>query len=530
MVAEFILHGGTIRTMDSRHPIAEAVAVNEGRIVAVGRREDVDTVANANTRWLDLGGRTLIPAFNDAHVHLWKVGLLLTSMLDARITATPTIAAIVEGYKARAAKAPAGTWLLGRGYNNVTLPERRHPMRYDLDKASTAHPIVLTHTSAHAAAVNSKALELAGITRNTPDPEGGTIERDESGEPTGVLHETAMAAINRVQPPPTDAEFEEAIIVAAKAYLRMGITSITDPGVSPAQVEVYRRSSAARRLPIRANVMGRYTLDDGTDVPLPERTVNEWLRVDTVKLFADGGLSAGNAAISVPYRNDTSHKGFLRVSDEEMQQTMWEIHRAGLRIATHAVGDVAIEQVISAIEYVESRLAPTATMMHRIEHYGLPTADHLRRCRGRIAVVPQTIFIYALGASFLNYVPDELIPRLYPLRYILDAGLVTALSSDAPVVPDANPLLGMAAAARRLSAEGKPLALEQSVGAEETLPLYTSCGAIVAGEGHFKGTITPGKVADFAVLSGDPLSVPAEALTDLKVDMTIIDGQIVYER
>lgn len=520
-----MIYNGTIRTMDVLHPTAEAVAIANGRIIAVGTLEDVEALTHANTKRIDLAGRTLIPGFNDAHIHLWKVGMLLTVMLDARPAATPNIPAIVAAYTARAAKTPDGGWIVGRGYHNLTLPEGRHPTRHDLDQASTTHPLVLIHTSAHACVCNSLALQLAGITRDTPDPDGGHIERDAHGEPTGVLHETAMNPVNKVQPPPTEAEFEAAVLAAAKAFLKMGVTSATDPGVSPAQLDVYRKLANERRMPFRANVMARRYLDDGDKVPLPDRYESNWLRIDTVKLFADGGLSSGNAALSVNYpgRDDP---GLLRHTNEQMQSLIWDIHRGGLRAAVHAVGDAAIEQVIGAMEYAAKRLV--SRMKHRIEHFGLPSGDHLRRCRGRIAVVPQPIFIHALGSAFLKYVPDALRPRLYPLRAMIDAGLTIALSSDAPVVPDANPLLALQTAALRKAADGTPLQPEQSVPLTLSLPLYTLGGAVVAGEDHLKGTIMPGKLADLTILSGDPLRAPIERLADLRVDMTLVDGQMMY--
>jgi hypothetical protein len=523
--AETIIYNGTIRTMDALHPTAEAVAIANGRILAVGTLEDVEATVHANTRRIDLAGRTLIPGFNDAHVHLWKVGMLLTVMLDARPAATPTIPAIVAAYKARAAKTPDGAWIVGRGYNNVTLPEGRHPTRHDLDAASTAHALVLIHNSAHTCVCNSRALQAAGITRDTPDPDGGHIERDDQGDPTGVLHETAMNAVNKVQPPPTDAEFEASVLAAAKSYLKLGVTSVTDPGVSPAQLDVYRTLATERRMPFRANVMARRYLDDGSKVALPERYEGNWLRIDTVKLFADGGLSSGNAALTTNYPGRTD-PGLLRSTDEQMQAMIWDIHRSGLRAAVHAVGDAAIEQVIGAMEYVAKRLV--SRMKHRIEHFGLPSVDHMRRCRGRISVVPQPIFIHALGSTFLKYVPDALLPRLYPLRAMIDAGLTIALSSDAPVVPDANPLLALQAAVLRKTADGTSLLPEQAVPLTLSLPLYTLGGATVAGEDHLKGSIVPGKFADLTVLSGDPLRAPIERLTDLKVDLTMVDGQIVY--
>src|SRR5579864_2345636 len=210
--AELLLHHGTIHTLDPAHPRAEAVAISNGKILAVGALDELETFTHPNTRRIDLEGRTLLPGFNDAHIHLWKVGMLLTQMVDTRLSVTPTIPTIVQAFRARAAQTPTGSWLTGRGYHELTLPEHRHPTRYELDAASGAHPIQLIHTSAHAAVVNSRALELAGITRDTPNPTGGEIEHDEHGEPTGLLRETAMGLIDAIIPSPSPAEFEAALL------------------------------------------------------------------------------------------------------------------------------------------------------------------------------------------------------------------------------------------------------------------------------------------------------------------------------
>lgn len=524
--AELVIQNGTIHTLVKGAPTAEAVAVRAGKILAVGSLEEIENLTHANTRRIDLAGRTLIPGFNDAHLHLWKVGMLLTSMIDTRPANTPDIPSIIAAFRNRAAQTPAGDWITGRGYHENTLREGRHPTRYDLDTASADHPLHLIHTSAHAAVVNSKALALAGITRDTPNPTGGEIVRDEHGEPTGLLLETAMNRISAIQPPPTPAEFEEAVLAAARHCLRLGITSITEAGVSPEQLDVYRALKTDKRLPIRANVMALRYRSDGTKAPLPERHESEWLRIDTVKLFADGGLSSATAAISVPYQHAPT-TGLARYTDEQMKALIWDIHRAGLRAAVHAIGDVAITQVLNAIEFASSRLA--SRLQHRIEHFGLPSAEHIQRARYRVSVVPQTVFIHALGDSFLKYVPYPLSGQVYPLRAMIDGGLMVALSSDAPVVPDLNPLLGLKAAADRLSESGAEVLPEQSALIDETLPLYTLGGAQVAGEEMLKGTIAPGKVADFAVLSGDPLRAPVARLTDLRVEQTILNGQVVHE-
>jgi len=222
-------YNGTIYTMNPAQPTVEAVTVSsKGRIRSVGAFDAFRTMT-PGARYIDLEGRTLLPGFNDAHVHIWKLGLLLTVQVDARRKNAPDIPAIIRLFRERAAALPAGTWIVGRGYNEAELPERRHPTRADLDAASPDHPIALTRTCGHIIAANSLALRLSGIDRDTPDPAGGVIERDESGEPTGLLKETAMGLVTRAIPPYDDAAMGYAIRAATYHQLRFGITSATDP-------------------------------------------------------------------------------------------------------------------------------------------------------------------------------------------------------------------------------------------------------------------------------------------------------------
>ncbi len=523
-----LFYNGTIHTMDAAHPKPSAVVVNDdGVIEFVGSLSALPT--QGRVKRIDLGGRTLIPGFNDAHVHIWKLGLLLTVQVDARASAAPDISAIVELFRKRAISTAPGTWLTGRGYNEAVLPERRHLTRADLDLASTDHPIALTRTCGHMIVANSRALELAGISADTPNPPGGVIVRDERGEPTGLLQETAMGLINKVLPDPDDATLGHAIREAMYHQLRLGITSATDPLLTPAHLRVYRRLEADGDLPVRVNALP-IRRPDGTEkitYPLPEKYVSDTLRIDCVKFFADGGLSGATAAISQPYKV-TGDRGVLRFETDDLLDLMWQAHDAGFRIATHAIGDVALDQVIGVYEELHRR---KPGLRHRIEHLGLPSADHLRRLKAINAIaVPQSVFIHALGATFRRYLPDPFYPRLYPIRDMLDAGLTVALSSDAPVVPDDNPLLGMKAAVDRCDADGEPLTPEQAITPYEALYAYTMGGAIASGDAGSRGSITPGKWGDLVVLSGDPLAAAPDGLLDIAVDQTFVGGRLVYER
>jgi hypothetical protein len=522
---DLVLHNSTVLTQ-ATPPVAAAVGVRDGRIVTVGEDEAVLREAGPATRRIDLDGRTLIPGFIDAHAHIWKIGHLLTTMLDLR--RVRSVEELVDAVKRFADPLPADAWLLGRGYNEAAMSERRPPTRADLDRAAPDRPVVLTRTCGHIYAVNSLALERAGIGPETTAPVGGVIEHDDDGRPNGLLHETAMGLIGSIMPPPDADDYEAMILAGLRHQLSLGITSSSDCGVRPQLLSVYRAVDAKGGLPSRVNVMPLRRVDGvRTPVPLPDRFESDRLRVDTIKFLADGGLSGATAALSVNYRH-APQKGVLRFESGELRELCRETHAAGWRIATHAIGDVAIDQMLDIYESLGSH---PRGLRHRIEHFGLPDAVQLARAAtlGVIAA-PQTIFIYELGRNFRSYLPDSFIPRTYPIRAMLDAGVRVALSSDAPVVEDDSPLVGMMAAITRRDNEGELIASEQAITAAEALRAYTMGGAVASGDETNRGSVEPGKWADLAVLSGNPLTVRPGALPEITVDMTLVAGRVAYER
>lgn len=521
-MADLIFHGGTLLTQDPAMPEAQAMAVAGGRIVAVGSDGDVDNLRRPATRCIHLGGRTLVPGFNDAHAHIWKIGHLLTSMVDLR--AAGSLEQIAAMLHAAHARLPAGSWLQGRGFNEARLAERRRPTRADLDAAVPGRPVVLTRACGHIYACNGAALAACGIDRHTPDPPGGVVDRDESGEPTGLLHETAMGLVNRRMPAPTGDEYAAMIGAALRHQLAVGITSTCDAGVAPDLLDTYRGLAERQELPVRLNVMALRRVEGVGTVPLPQRQVEDFLRIDTVKLLADGGLSGATAALGVPYRG-TDDRGVLRFDDEELLQLCREAHEAGWRIAVHAIGDVAIDQVLAVFE----RLG-RGPLRHRIEHFGLPTPAHLQRAaRLGVIVVPQSIFLRELGENFRVALADELLDGAYPIRSMLRAGLTVALSSDAPVVRDDSPLQGIRSGADRLDDGGTAIGPDESITVAEALHAYTMGGAIASGDENNRGSLTPGKWADVTVLSRNPLSTPVERLAEIQVEQTWLAGRPAFE-
>ncbi|MDX2160398.1 MAG: amidohydrolase [bacterium] len=528
MTRPLLFTNGIIHTLDSATPSADAVLIGtDGRIAFVGLEHEIGSLP-PDTQRIDLAGRTLIPGFNDAHVHIWKLGLLLTVQVDARGAAAPSIEAIQDRFHARAAQVPPGTWLTGRGYNEASLPELRHPTAADLDLAAPAHPVALTRTCGHMIVANSLALRLANITAETPDPPGGVIVRAADGTPTGLLQETAMGLLTRAIPDVGDDTMANAIRAAMTHQLRLGITSATDPLLTPLHMRVYHLLEARGDLTVRVNGLPIRRPDGGTDtLPLPEKYLSDTLRVDCVKFFADGGLSGATAAISQPYKV-TGTRGVLRFDDDELFELMLEAHANGFRIATHAIGDVALEQVIRTYERLHA--AKPLPLRHRIEHLGLPAEGHLARCRAlQVIAVPQTVFLPALGDTYRRYLPDAFFPRCYPVRSMIDAGLTVAFSSDAPVVPDDNPLLGIKAALDRKDPFGEPIAPAEAITAYEALYAYTMGGAIASGDHANRGSISVGKWGDVAILSGDPLTTPADVLPSLRVEQTVVGGRLAWE-
>jgi predicted amidohydrolase YtcJ len=520
--ADTIFHNGVLWTGVGGSSGATALAVSGGRIVAVGTGDDVLALRGHETQLVDLAGQTLLPGFVDAHAHIWKIGHLLTTLLDVR--GASSLDDLAVRVREQASRLPPGAWLQGRGYNEARFPDGRPPTRLELDTVVADRPVVLMRTCAHIVACNSVALERAGITRDTATPPGGEIDRGPDGEPTGVLRETAMGLVLRHVPPPSAADYQAMITAALRHQVSLGITSTNDAGVAPALLDTYHRMDRDGRLPIRINVMALRLVDGVGPVPLPAHCHrSDRLRIDTVKFFADGGLSGATAALSVPYRHAYT-RGVLRFEYEELLALAREAHQSGWRIAIHAIGDVAIDQVLRVYE-----ACGRGPQRHRIEHCGLPGADHLARAaRLGVIAVPQSVFVHALGRNFRQYLPAALLARAYPIRSMLNAGVTVALSSDAPVVENDSPLRGIQAALLRRDEDGHEIAMGEAISLDEALDAYTRGGAIASGDDGERGRLREGMLADLAVVSGNLRETPPEEITSLKVTQTWVSGQRAY--
>jgi predicted amidohydrolase YtcJ len=533
MPADLVFLNGTVITIEDAQPAAEAVAVIGNRIARVGTTAEIEEEVGAKTRVVDLAGRTLLPGFNDNHTHPISYGLGL-NLIDARPATVPTLAGLQDAFRDAAKTTPASErdgWLLARGYDDSRLDVRRHPTRLDLDEATGGRPAFLTRTCGHLGVANSAALVRAGITRDTPDPEGGQIDRDAYGEPTGLLRETAMRLVYGQFPPRTRAELKDALRAAGERFLAYGITSVGEASIRTSdEFAAYQELAAEGELPVRVFTM--MLIDDTLDAlaGLGMRTGwgDEWLRIGPAKLFQDGSGGGRTAAMTTDYVNDPGNRGITIYDQAGLNERFARAHAAGFQLAAHAIGDRAITMILDAYEAALTT-SPKTDHRFRIEHCGMCTPEIIdRMARMQVIAVPQPNFIYELGDSYIRNFTEDQLACSYPGRTWFDRGIVVVGSSDVPVV-DCNVLRNLCSAVTRLTATGQRMGPGQGVTIDEALVMFTRHGAFASFEEGIKGTISPGKLADLVVLSGDPRAIPAEDLPSLSVEMTVVDWRVAFE-
>jgi hypothetical protein len=539
--ADLILQNANIITVDDDRPNAEAVAVRGGRILAMGATADIATLAGTSTEVLDLVGRTVLPGFHDAHDHMAGFGLQL-GMVDVSQPGRPDVNAIVAALAERAASEAPGTWVKAAGYDNNKLAAGRHPTRWDLDRASEDHLVFARHTSGHMCVVNSRVLEALGIGRDTPDPAGGHIDRDANGEPTGLLQEAAFHMVTDHFYPYSTEELVSALGAANRVYVREGITSHTEAGIgylSPLELLAYRRAADEGTLQVRSTLMVASTILQTVEGASGERFFglqqgvrtgwgDERVRLGPIKMFSDGSLIGRTAALTRPYQGETDNVGFFATSEETLHDWIVDGHASGWQIAVHAIGDRAVSFILDCYEEAQRRY-PRKDPRHRIEHCGIVSADIIARIRKLgVVPVPQQRFIGELGDGFRAALGEDRTRWCYVQRSFVDAGIRFPGSSDRYVVAGA-PLLGIHDAVNQKTASGQDYVPGEALTPMEAIRAYTLHSAYATFEEAWKGSIVPGKVADFTILGEDPTTVPHDAIADIPVVGTIIGGDVVHD-
>jgi hypothetical protein len=531
MYPDLVLTNANVITLDHSKPHCEAVAIKYGVIAQVGSMEAVEKGIRVGTLVLDLDGKTVLPGFIDTHVHLDDFGLTLRTI---NLEDATSVEEVKELLSERVRRTPKGEWVLGRGWTENKLRERRLLTRWDIDEVSRDNPVYFHHFSCHATLLNSRGLEASGIDRHTKPPAGGWIDVDKSGEPTGFLRSNARfmvpVGLNGVRPRPDLATLREAILIGVNEAVKYGLTAIHVPSADHDEIKVTQELATEGKLPLRVTLLPKVELlDHVLKLGVNSGLGDERLRIGAIKIFSDGSLIAKTAAVKEHFEREPENSGILNDQKVFSGQIM-EANRAGMQIAVHAVGDRAIEAVLDAYE-AALKDTPRTDHRHRIEHGSIMSRD-LRERAKRLGVVVSTQpeLVTRNGDGFQTSLGSRRMAYTYPIKSLLDEGIVVSGSSDCPLTyPD--PLKGIWSATTRASENtGKAITAGERVTVDQAIHMYTVNAAYVGFDEKRKGTIEEGKLADFTVLSGDPYVVGAERIRDIKVEMTIVGGVRVYER
>jgi predicted amidohydrolase YtcJ len=532
--ADLVVLNAKVHTIDSRAPRAEALAVKAGRFIAVGSGADIRGLVGKATQTIDARQMTIVPGFIDCHNHAPG-----TTLLEEVLVGNPfevefvTIRSIVEKLRARAKQTPPGTWVEGYFFDDTKVKDERLLNVHDLDEVSKDHPVVVQHRGGHTSFYNSKALELAGVTRNSKDPAGGTFDRDELGDLNGRVTDRARAVFSRVGTRRTFSADETArrdrdgLAHISKQFVRYGLTSVHHEGGDLlALQQVREHGELLHRVSYESS--GR-VLESMITSGIATGFGDEWIRLGaTSEHTVDGSFSERTMALSVPYPGMTPpYKGNITETQDELNAWIERVHRAGIQVNCHANGDVAIDMVLTAVERAQT-LVPRADSRPKITHCTLITDDLLRRIKAT-GTVPACFTSYAYyNTDKFHFYGAELMKRCMAFRSFLDAGVPACAGSDFSPGPFA-PLMGIQGMVTRTGWNGETWGANQRVTVDEAIRINTLNGAYASREESIKGSIAPGKLADFVVLADDPHTVDPAKLKDIQIVRTVVGGATVYQ-
>ncbi len=530
---------GTVITMNASEEVTEAVAVNGDQIESVGTNDEIELLIGYDTTVVDLNGKTILPGFIDAHSHFWMAGDLAMYTVD--LTGPPvgtvdSIDDVIAKLKAEAASTPAGEWIVGSGYDDTLLAENRHPNRYDLDQVSTEHPIFIWHSSYHFAVVNSLALELAGITKDSPQPQGGAIRMDtDTGEPTGVLEEISAYVGVYMQAMMRTPEARVAAVDAmAQVYARNGITTAQEGAAHVIAVDALLDASKQGLLPIRVVLLTleQYVSSIVTGPTGEDIEKSKMVSARAAKLISDGSIQGYTGYLTEPYYippgDDPEYRGYPTWDREDLAARVTELHQQGYQIAIHANGDAAIDNVLYALSQAQAAF-PREDPRHVIIHCQMAREDQLDTMK-ELEVIPSFFMLhtYYWGDRHRDiFMGPERAFRMSPAKSAIERNIPFTIHTDTPVVP-VEPLRLVWSAVNRVSTSGEIIGAEQRITPLEALKAVTINAAYQYFEEDIKGSIEPGKLADLVILSDNPLTVDPMTIDDIEVLETIVGGQTVF--
>ena len=537
---DLILTNATVLTADAKNSQAEAVAVYGGKIGAVGSASDIDGLADRRTKVIDLKGRTVLPGLTDPHVHFADGGAAMMHRLDCRdfYSNVRSIPQILEKIREQAASQAPGSWIIAHGspMQDFRMPEGRFPNRQELDSAAPDNPVSINF-GAHITIANSKALELAGIKSDTAAPAGGAIELDHNNEPTGKLVERAQYIVRKVIPEYSYDQMKAGVMFSAERCLSRGITNIHDIVTNQEAIRAYQELVDEERLPIRVSLLIRVieaAIQKESLLNLGIKTGfgDDWLRIGGVKMSIDGGITGHVAKFYEPYVDDPCHEGLIRIEQDELDETVTAYHNAGHRVCIHAIGDVAMDMALKSLDQAIAA-NPRADHRHRIEHLGnwLVNDERLDLIkRNNLLPVPNIPFMHYIWDSLVACIGEERLVDSFNIRTMLDAGLQITSGSDGPAYWPLDSIRDLGTCVARKTWTGTIVGADQAISVDEAIRMFTINAAYNAFEEKIKGSIEIGKIADFAILAEDPHNVEPDRIKDIPVDMTIVDGKMVFFR
>ncbi len=531
-----IFFNGILATQNPQMPLAQAVAVVNKRILAVGTDTNILSLAGPDTKLIDLDGRLMVPGFIDTHFHFYEWAIQRQGVhLEDAASMDDLLDRVSRAVKIK----PPGQWIMGQGFNETAWPEARLPSRDLLDRVSPDHPVLLWRCDLHLAVANSAALTCAGIDTATPDPPEGRIERDHAGRPNGVLRELAINLVRRAVPLPSDDEVQQAFTEAITALHQLGITGIHDTRLmddqdGAAAFRMFQRLNRDEKLHLRTwvSIPGE-RLDTAIDLGLTTGFGDDYLRVGHVKFFSDGGMGARTAWMIDPYRDGGC--GMPLMDMKALAKAVTRADAAGLSTMVHAIGDRANREVIGIFEELEVQRGlakrPAPKIPHRIEHLQMIRPEDVARLNRLTLALNVSPANLISDIDLIDHIIGEMGQYTYALRPLADSGLPVMFGSDCPVC-DPDPLVGIRAAITRRRDDGTPKGgwhPQNRITVSEAIRAYTAAPAAVYRIDDL-GVIAPGNKADLAILSQDMFGLPADKLPEVKVTMTIFDGEIVYRQ
>ncbi len=533
--ADRVVVNGKIITVDREDSIVAAVAVKDGKFLATGSTEEIMELSGDGTEVIDLEGKTAIPGICDSHTHPSSVASRAME-IDCRQPQIRSIQDLTGMVKKRAEELGPGKWVKGANFNDSKLVENRHVKCWELDEAAPENPVFIVSDTGHQALVNSMAFKIAGVTKDKEDPSGGEVERDEKGELTGLLYETAQDLVLRVVPPYTVDEIKAAFKIVLDQFSAWGITSTHDASGYNVGIRAYQQLLEEGIKKVRLSLMvsvqpkqpeGVDLFEAMSNIGIESGFGNDWLKVMSLKIMGDGSGAGGTAGVYEPQHRGTRGLGMMMTDPAIIEELVLKAHEVGIRCSIHSIGDRGIDIALSCIEKAQ-KMKPVPDMRHRLEHNSCCTPKQLKRIKD-LGVTPSSSigYMYGLGDQYYENFGPERSRWLHPHKTMKEMGIIAGGNNDCPVT-FYSPFVQMYAAVTRKTSSGKVVGPEEAISIMDAIRVYTWNGAYLGKDEDRLGSIEPGKLADFIVLDRDISSIPSEELLETRVLMTIVDGKTVF--